>query len=63
MTVKEARENKGMTQVDLAVAADVGLGTIQRIEGGMIEVAQVGTLRKICNALGITLVSLFAQND
>lgn len=63
MTVKEARESKGMTQVDLAVAADVGLTTIQRIESGMIEVAQVGTLRKICNALGITLVSLFAQND
>ena len=63
MTVKEAREKKGWTQIDLAVAADVGLTTIQRIENGMIEVAQVGTVRKVCNALEIDMASLFAQND
>lgn len=63
MTVKEAREKKGMTQVDLAVAANVGLGTIQRIETGMLESAMVGTVRKISSALGVDMASLLANND
>lgn len=63
MTVKEAREKKGITQVELAVATGVGLGTIQRIENGKIEQALVGNVLKICKALDCDFSSLFANND
>lgn len=63
MTVREAREKKGMTQMELAVAADVALTTIARIENGKMEKTSVGNLLKVCNALGCDPASLFTRND
>lgn len=62
MTIKEARENKGLTQVQLAAMTGVGLGTIQRIENGKLEKALVGNVRKICDALGYDFASLFCKD-
>lgn len=51
MTIKEAREHKNMSQVELAVAAGVALGTIARMENGLLEKASVANFLKVCKAL------------
>jgi transcriptional regulator with XRE-family HTH domain len=63
MTVKEAREAKGMTQVELAAKCGVALNTIARLENGKMEKMVVGNLLKICKALDYDASSLFAKND
>lgn len=52
MTIREARENMNMTQVELAVAADVSLGTVCRMELGKMEKTSVENFLKVCSALG-----------
>lgn len=61
MTIKEARERKGLTQVQLAACTGVALGTIQRIENGKIEKALVGNVLKLCEALDCDIASLFCS--
>ena len=61
MTVKEAREKKGMTQLQLAATTDLSLTTIQRIENGKIEKALVGNVLKICKVLDCDFASLFCN--
>ena len=63
MTLKEARQAAGMTQVQLSSESNVGLGTIQRIENGKLEVASVGTLLKLCKALGCDISIFFSNHD
>lgn len=63
MTVKEAREAKGMTQVELSAKTGVALGTIARLENGKMEKMIVGNLVKICKALDYDPAFLFAKND
>lgn len=63
MTLKEARQAAGMTQVQLSSKSNIGLGTIQRIENGKLEVASVGTLLKLCKALGCDISVFFRDND
>jgi transcriptional regulator with XRE-family HTH domain len=63
MTLKQARKDANMTQVQLAAAADVSLTTIQRIENGKLQETSVGTITRLCNALGITISSFFAETD
>lgn len=63
MTLKEARQAAGMTQVQLSSESNVGLGTIQRIENGKLEVASVGTLLKLCKALGCDISIFFNNHD
>ena len=60
MTIKEAREKKGMTQVELSAATGVSLGTIQRIENGMIDRAKVISVLKLCQAVDCDIASLFS---
>ena len=51
MTIREAREEKGMTQIELAVSADVALTTVRRIENGLMEKTSVSNFLKVCKAL------------
>ena len=50
--VKEAREKAGMSQRDLALAADLGQSHIARIEQGRYNL-KIDTLMAIVNALGL----------
>ena len=61
--LKAMRQEKNMTQAELAVTAKVALGTIQRVESGKIDATAVGSIRKICNALGCTLSVFFTKYD
>lgn len=51
---KEAREEAGMTQHELAQKAQVNRTTLSRIETGMRN-ATVETLMKLSNALGLEM--------
>jgi transcriptional regulator with XRE-family HTH domain len=56
--VKALRESKGMTQQDLAHAADLSMSIISQIEQGKRPDPRVSTLRGIANALQVTLDDL-----
>ena len=57
--IKEARKRKGMTQSELAAASGVSRATIIGLESGHITDTKIGTLRKIADALGITMDDIF----
>ena len=52
--VREARINNGLTQVQLAVAANVSPATIHRLETGLID-TRPATRAKLEAVLGVTL--------
>ena len=52
------REAKGLSQEKLARLADVANNTIIKIEGGKNQNPTLDTLKKIANALGISLDDL-----
>ncbi len=52
--IEAARDAKGMTQVALAVAADVSESTIQNLEAGKARVRQPPSVKKVEAALGWT---------
>ena len=60
--LKTLRKNAGMTQEQLAVKAGLARYTVKRIEDGMLDRASVGTLRKICKALGCEPSVFFTKN-
>ena len=60
--LKKYREQANLTQIELAVKAGVGLTTVYRVENGFINETTIGSMRKICNALGCTLSSFFAES-
>jgi transcriptional regulator with XRE-family HTH domain len=47
-----AREDRLMTQQELAEAADLGLSTVLRIENDRVE-PRFSTIRKLAKALGV----------
>lgn len=51
MTIKEYRESKGMTQVELAALIGVPQAAVSRWESGAIS-PSVGNLRKLADAFG-----------
>ena len=62
--VRELRENKLMTQAQLAKKARVALRTIHSVEKGMN--CRMDTKRKILEALGLSLedrVKVFGEDD
>lgn len=61
--IKEIREEKKMTQEDLAKAAGLTRTTISLLETGATKSASSKTLLSIANALGTTIDSLFFQED
>lgn len=60
--VKVKREEKGMTQVDLAKASDLTQATISRIESGEVTQVRSENLKKLSQALGVTIDFLVGKS-
>lgn len=60
--VKEVREQKGMTQEELAEKSGISRQTISAIENDTRYSAGVATLAAIARALGTTVDELFFAN-
>lgn len=58
--IKSFRLLKNMTQNDLAIACDFEKASLSRIEAGKTNIT-IRTLYKICSALEINMVELFAD--
>lgn len=52
--VKKLRKQQGLTQTDLAFAAQVGVRFIVELENGK-ETMQIGKVFKVCNILGLKI--------
>ena len=57
--VKELREQKCMTQSELADASGVGRITISRIETGELQNMTIMTVKKLAKGLGVDEDELF----
>lgn len=57
--VKEVREEKRMTQEELAKASGVSRTTIVAIESGEVKDVLVSTLFKLAKAMDVTVNDLF----
>jgi ribosome-binding protein aMBF1 (putative translation factor) len=55
--IRQAREDAGLTQAQLAVRADLAVGTLSRLEAGKTDPSWV-ELRAIAETLGISLTVL-----
>jgi len=55
--VKRLREAKGLTQQQIAVAADLAVPTVSRIERGATR-PDLATLEALAGPLGVTVVDL-----
>lgn len=55
--IREARLRKGLSQAALAAASGTGRVTIIRLEGGAEQDCRLGTLGRICAALGLELAA------
>ncbi len=51
--LKEHRERRGLTQMELAKLAEVSRATIARYEGGEARRPHPGTVRKLAKALKV----------
>ena len=60
-TLKECREGKGLTQEQLAVAANVSRLTIINLENGHSKTTTAGTLRSLSEALDVSMDDLFSM--
>jgi len=59
--LKRLREERGLSQVKLAARADLNPATVNQIERGARN-ASPGTLRKLADALSVSLVDLIEGN-
>lgn len=60
--IKQIRSSKGLQGVRLAKKAGITNVYLSYIERGA-KTPTIDTLRKICNALGVTLSEFFAEED
>jgi transcriptional regulator with XRE-family HTH domain len=60
--VRELREEKGLTQVRLAVAADMNPATLNRIEMGKAS-PNLKTLERLADALGVEVGDFFPKAE
>lgn len=60
--VREIRRKRGLSQKELAEAADVSQATIAQLETGRKD-PSVKTLRKLSDALDIDIATLFVTGD
>ena len=58
--IKRYRENKGLTQADLAFIIGVDHSNISQIENDKREI-NLSKLRKICEALDVTIAQILEQ--
>lgn len=56
--LKKIREQKGITQAQLAIDCDFDVSVISRIERGVVNTS-LSNLKLISNALGIEIKELF----
>lgn len=62
--IKEVREKRGLTQVQLSEQSGISRATISGLESGSEKVTTTKTLNKLAEALGVTVDELFiAQSD
>lgn len=54
-SIRSARKAIGMSQAELAAASGAGRVTISRLEAGTAQDFRLGTLSRICSALGLEL--------
>ena len=57
--IREMREAKNMTQVELAAKSGVSRTTISNLENGIESVTTTRTLNKLATALGVNVEELF----
>lgn len=57
--IREMRERKNMTQVELATRSGVSRTTISNLENGVESVTTTKTLSKLAQALGVNVEELF----
>lgn len=62
LTVREIREAKGMTQLELAERAGIRRATVSEIEGGATTRIDLGVLERLANALDVD-ASLLIRHD
>lgn len=60
--IKELREQKGMTQTELAKRSGISRLTIIQLENNEEHEALVGTLKAIAHALEVPVSELFAKS-
>lgn len=57
--IKEARQEKNMSQEELALKSGVSRATISALENGTERYVMTGTLMKLAKALGTTIDKIF----
>lgn len=60
--IRDLREKQGLSNRQLAVKAGISQPVMNRIENNNRK-ADIETLEKICEALGITLVDFFSTDE
>lgn len=61
--IKTIREQLGMTQVQLAQKSGISRTTIWALENGTDKVTTTQTLKKLADAMNVTVDDLFATDD
>ena len=56
--IRRIRKKKGLSQEKLARSADISNNTLVKIEMGMAKEPTITTVRKIADALGVTIDEL-----
>ena len=62
-TVKRLREKLGMNQKELATASRITQATLSRIESEEVKQVKSGALRRLSDALGVTVDYLVGRTD
>lgn len=61
--IKRIREEKNISQEELARLSGVSRTTISGLETGKITVVGTDTLEKLAKALGVKVKAIFFEND
>ena len=61
--VRSIREEKGLTQEELAQKSGVSRGTIIALESGTARETTTKTLAKLAHALGVSVESIFFEKS
>ncbi|WP_368862173.1 helix-turn-helix domain-containing protein, partial [Pseudomonas sp. Xaverov 259] len=60
--MKKIREAKGLSQKEVALSLTMNPSQYSKIENGKVD-PQCSSIEKIANALGVSLASIFTQED
>ena len=63
LNIKRVREEKGMTQEQLAEKANVNRSLLNQLETGKLKNTSINTLQKIADTLNCKIIELFIYND